>query len=74
MGRNIRMHIREVGWEGVDWIHLAQNTDQWRPSVLCEGPNEKLHGFCWAGKRSCCASVEMKILKYLENQQKGRAL
>jgi hypothetical protein len=26
---DIRMDIREVGWEGVDWIHLAQDRDQW---------------------------------------------
>jgi hypothetical protein len=27
------MYLREVGWEGVDWIHLAQNKDQWRALV-----------------------------------------
>jgi hypothetical protein len=27
---NSRMYIREIGWEGVDWIHLAQERDQWR--------------------------------------------
>jgi hypothetical protein len=26
---NIRMHIREIGWEGVDWMHLAQDRYQW---------------------------------------------
>jgi hypothetical protein len=26
---DIRMDLREVGWEGVDWMHLAQNRDQW---------------------------------------------
>jgi hypothetical protein len=26
----IRMDLREVGWEGVDWIHLAQDRGQWR--------------------------------------------
>jgi hypothetical protein len=26
---NIRMDLREIGWEGVDWIHLAQDRDQW---------------------------------------------
>jgi len=26
---NIRIDLREVGWEGVDWIRLAQNRDQW---------------------------------------------
>jgi hypothetical protein len=25
---NIRMDVREICWEGVDWIHLAQNRDQ----------------------------------------------
>jgi len=27
---NIKMDLREVDWEGVDWIHMAQDTDQWR--------------------------------------------
>jgi hypothetical protein len=27
---NIRMDTREVGWEGVEWIHLAQDRDHWR--------------------------------------------
>jgi hypothetical protein len=22
--------LREIGWEVVDWIHLAQDRDQWR--------------------------------------------
>jgi hypothetical protein len=30
---NIRMDLREVGWEGVDWMHLAQGRDQWRAVV-----------------------------------------
>jgi hypothetical protein len=25
---NIRMDLREIGWEGMDWIHLAQDRDQ----------------------------------------------
>jgi len=29
----IRMYIREIVWEVVDWIHLAQNRDQWRVLV-----------------------------------------
>jgi hypothetical protein len=23
------MDLREIGWEVVDWIHLAQDRDQW---------------------------------------------
>jgi hypothetical protein len=26
---SIRMDLREIGWEGVDWIHLAQDRDKW---------------------------------------------
>jgi hypothetical protein len=26
----IRMDLREIGWEGVDGMHLAQDKDQWR--------------------------------------------
>jgi hypothetical protein len=25
---NIKMYLRETGWEGVDWMHLAQNRYQ----------------------------------------------
>jgi hypothetical protein len=27
---NIKMDRREIGWDGMDWIDLAQNRDQWR--------------------------------------------
>jgi hypothetical protein len=27
---NIKMDLREIGWDGIDWINLAQNRDQWR--------------------------------------------
>jgi hypothetical protein len=27
------MDLREVKWEGVDWIHLDQDRDQWRALV-----------------------------------------
>jgi hypothetical protein len=30
---NIRMDLREIGWEGEDWMHLAQHWDQWRDPV-----------------------------------------
>jgi hypothetical protein len=23
------MDVTELGWEGADWIHLAQDRDQW---------------------------------------------
>ncbi|PNF30021.1 hypothetical protein B7P43_G05842, partial [Cryptotermes secundus] len=27
---NIKMDLREIGWDGMDWIDLAQIMDQWR--------------------------------------------
>jgi hypothetical protein len=30
---NIKMSLREVGWDGVDWIDLAQVENQWRALV-----------------------------------------
>jgi hypothetical protein len=30
---NIRMDVRELGWKDVDWIQLAQDSDQWRDLV-----------------------------------------
>jgi hypothetical protein len=27
------MDLREIGWDGMDWIELAQDMDQWRDLV-----------------------------------------
>jgi hypothetical protein len=27
---NIKMDLREISWDGMDWIDLAQDTDHWR--------------------------------------------
>jgi len=32
-GNNIKMDLRGTGCEGVDWINLAQDEDQWRALV-----------------------------------------
>jgi hypothetical protein len=26
---NIKMDLKEIGWEGMDWMHLAQDRYQW---------------------------------------------
>jgi hypothetical protein len=28
------MDIRDIGWEGVDWMHLIQDRDQWWAVVI----------------------------------------
>jgi hypothetical protein len=45
---NTELDLREIGWDGMDWIELAQDRDQWRGS--CEHGDEpsgslKLLGF-----------------------------
>jgi hypothetical protein len=30
---NIKMDLREIEWDGMDWIDLAQDRDQWRALV-----------------------------------------
>jgi hypothetical protein len=29
----IKMDLREIGWGGVEWIHLAEDRDLWRAVV-----------------------------------------
>jgi hypothetical protein len=43
---NMKIDLIEIGWDGVDWINLAQERDQWRGS--CEHGNEPLGSIkCW---------------------------
>jgi hypothetical protein len=35
---NIKMDLRETGWDGIDWIDLAYYRDQWRV-LLSTGMN-----------------------------------
>jgi hypothetical protein len=32
-GKAIKMDLREIGWDGVDWIDIAQDRNQWRALV-----------------------------------------
>jgi hypothetical protein len=27
---NIKIDLREIGWDGRDWIEVAEDRDQWR--------------------------------------------
>ena len=31
---NTKMYLKEVGWGGVDWIELSQDTVSWRPTEI----------------------------------------
>jgi hypothetical protein len=30
---NIKMYLREIGWDDMDWIDVSQDRDQWRALV-----------------------------------------
>jgi hypothetical protein len=30
---NIKIYLREIGWNGMDWMDLGQDKDQWRALV-----------------------------------------
>jgi hypothetical protein len=30
---NIKIDLREIGWDGVDWVDLVQDRDHWRALV-----------------------------------------
>jgi hypothetical protein len=30
---NIKMDLREIGWDGMDWINLAEDRDKWKALV-----------------------------------------
>jgi hypothetical protein len=52
---NIKIDVREIGWDGMDWIDLAEDRDQWR---ACEHSNEPLGSIkCW------------EVLEWLHNRQ-----
>jgi hypothetical protein len=38
------MDLREIEWRGMDWIHLAQDRDQWWTLVHSNGPSGSIKG------------------------------
>ncbi|KAJ4443490.1 hypothetical protein ANN_05162 [Periplaneta americana] len=43
---NIKMALREVGYDGRDWINLAQDRDQWRAYVRAAMNLRWIPGYC----------------------------
>jgi hypothetical protein len=48
---NIIIDLREIGWDGVDWIDMAHDRDQWG---FCEYSTESLDSIkCWKVLECC---------------------
>jgi hypothetical protein len=30
---SVKMDLKDIGWDGMDWIDLARDSDQWRALV-----------------------------------------
>ncbi|KAJ4442251.1 hypothetical protein ANN_12117 [Periplaneta americana] len=43
---NIKMDLREVGYDDRDWINLAQDRDRWRAYVRANEPSGSLKAIC----------------------------
>jgi hypothetical protein len=52
---NIKIDLGEIAWDGVDWIDLAQDRDQWRGLVNTDEPSGSTK--CW------------EVLEWLHNWQ-----
>ncbi|PNF14903.1 hypothetical protein B7P43_G04321 [Cryptotermes secundus] len=69
---NIKIDLREIGWDGIDWIDLAQDRDQWRALVnmaadvltivqlsdIHHDPTYLPGGNAVCGKPMCCRSSQ----------------
>jgi hypothetical protein len=40
------MDLREIGWDGMDWIKLAQDRDQWM-ALVNTVMSLRVHKKCW---------------------------
>jgi len=56
------MDLREIGWEVVDWMHLAQDGCQWRTVVITVmnlGLCKRGRGICWLAERLLASQEEL---------------
>jgi hypothetical protein len=50
---NIKIDLREIGWDGMDWIDQAQDRDRWRALVNTVMNSGSIK--CWDYFLSGCA-------------------
>jgi hypothetical protein len=66
---NIKIDLREIGWDGIDWIDLAEDRDQWMALVntvmnlrVPQNAENFLSG-CTIGSFSGRAQLRQKVSK-----------
>jgi len=64
---NIKMYLGEIGWEGVDWIFVAQDKDQWRAvvkTVMHHRVSQKVRNFLTSFSRRTFFQGRSLIVKF----------
>jgi hypothetical protein len=63
---HIKMDLREIGWDGIDWIDVTQDRDQWRAllKIKCWEVHSLTHG-AEPFLRSC--ELQLYIYMYIYN-------
>jgi hypothetical protein len=63
---NIRIDLREIGWEDVNWIHLTQDSDQWRTLMKTVMNFRRGEGFLGSTTISLSRRTFLHVVKYLK--------
>jgi hypothetical protein len=53
---DVKLALSEIVWDGMDWIYLAQDRDQW---TACEHSNEP------SGSTKCWEALESPHIRWL---------
>jgi hypothetical protein len=58
---NIKIGLREVRWDGMDWIDLAQDRDQWRALVntVMNFGFRKMSGCSWVAAQLAASQEDL---------------
>jgi hypothetical protein len=56
---NIEMGLRDIGWDGMDWIDLAPDRNQWKALSL-KKLTESVFDFKIINVINCCRTTQIK--------------
>ncbi|KAJ4451488.1 hypothetical protein ANN_02951, partial [Periplaneta americana] len=67
---NIKMDLREVGYDDRDWINLAQDRDQWRAYVNGNEPPGSLNAICkYLSKRARGSDTPSTLMRLADSTE-----
>jgi hypothetical protein len=66
---NVKTDLRKIGWDGMDYIDLAENRDQWR-ALVNTVMNRKMLGSCSVAAQLAASPEGLSCLKCLRSAGK----